>query len=86
MNVAPVAEAFALRGDLAVVQLDDVAGDRQSESEAAAFVRALGLAQAVEDVREERRDRSPPLRPSRGCCSVPFVPLQAQVDVLAGAA
>src|SRR5688572_20215550 len=70
-------------GDLAVVELDDVPGDGQSQSEAAALVRAFGLTQSIEDVREE-------------CGIDPFafvgdanaqrsvLALHAQVDVLTG--
>ena len=62
---ASAAGAFARRADLAVVQLDDVAGDGQSSPRPLALVRAFGLAKAVEDVRQERGSM-PSLRPSRG--------------------
>jgi hypothetical protein len=52
-----VAVAFAFGDDVAVVQLDDVAGD--GEAEAAALVRAFRLAQAVEDVRKAGSMPSP---------------------------
>jgi len=41
----PVAFCF----DVAVMQLDDVSRDRQSESEAAAFCVSFGLAESLED-------------------------------------
>ena len=47
------AEAFGFGADVAVVEVDDVAGDRETESEAAAFGGGVGLAQALENVREE---------------------------------
>src|SRR5436190_21000516 len=51
----PFAGAVALRGDRAVMELDDVAGDGQAEAQAAALGGGVALAQAVEDEREKRR-------------------------------
>ena len=48
------AEAFAFGSDLAVMEIDDVSGDGQAEAEAAALA-GVGLAEALEHVREERR-------------------------------
>src|SRR5205823_14876094 len=49
-----LAESLAFGADLAVMQLDDVPGDGQPESEAAAFRRPFRLAQTLEDMRQER--------------------------------
>src|ERR1700726_4962154 len=46
-------EAVALRADLALMQIDDVPRDRQSETEAGSLRVALGLTQALEHVREK---------------------------------
>src|SRR4051795_11260980 len=77
------AEAFGFGADVAVVEVDDVAGDRETESEAAAFGGGVGLAEALENVREERR-----LDPFAFVVNadLEFVidALEAQVDLLAG--
>ena len=51
----PFSESFALGANLAVMQLDDVSRDRQSESQAASLRRSLGLTQSLEHMRQKRR-------------------------------
>ena len=54
-NVAPLPSPSLVRRDLAAVQLDEVAHDREAEAEAAVRARgaAVGLAEALEHVRQE---------------------------------
>jgi hypothetical protein len=49
------AEPVAVRRDASTVGFDDVAGNRQAESQPAAVVVRVGLTELVEDVGEEVR-------------------------------
>ena len=57
MNVAPCPSPALSACTVAAVQLDDVPHDRQPDAQPAVRARAgaVGLAEAVEDVRQERR-------------------------------
>jgi len=49
------ADAGAFRGDVPLMQLDDVSRDRQTEPEAGAFRGAVALTQTLEHMRQKRR-------------------------------